>query len=152
MAGASLQLDIRQVDVSGALPLLQALSAEAKDMTEVMDEIGAALVTSTRHRFETQPSPAGRAWEPPARAQAQSGQTLVDTGRLRDSITHAPAARTVEVGTNVIYAGIHQFGGPIRRGGRQVGTMPERPFLGLDQDDEAELTAIVADAFARAGR
>lgn len=69
--------------------------------------------------------------------------------------------RSNSVGTNKIYAGIHQFGGTIHAknaefltfrlpgglGVRRVKEveMPARPFLGLSTEDESELFAQVAD-------
>ena len=43
----------------------------------------------------------------------RGGQTMVDTGRLRNSITHEVRGRSVRVGTNVRYAPVRHFGGTI---------------------------------------
>ena len=122
-----------------------------------MDEIGAMLVTSTRMRFSRAVGPDGRAWPPSIRAATTGGQTLIDTGRLSDSITHVFDKTSVTIGTNVIYASVHQFGATIRAkrqrfltfrvGGRwarkrQV-TIPPRPFLGPDGEDRAGIIEIV---------
>jgi phage virion morphogenesis protein len=129
------------------------------DLTGLMDLIGAALVASTQQRFEDQRSPAGVPWRRSARAASVGGQTLVDSGRLRASITHRPSRDRVEVGTNVLYAATHQFGATIRartaRGLRfRIGdawrtaravTIPARPFLGLDQADRDEIAAITTE-------
>lgn len=159
------------VDDTAAREALAGLGELGEDLTAVMEDIGQQLVTSVLMRFETGRGPGGAPWAPSARAQAEGGQTLVDTGRLRQSVTYLASAREVEVGTNVIYAAIHQFGGTIRaktaRGlaftlpwlagpdddGRRVVrsvTIPLRPFLGLDAEDAADISAIVADHLARA--
>ena len=44
-------------------------------------------------------------------ANAKKYETRVDTGRLRDSISHAETDDTVYVGTNVKYAPVHELGG-----------------------------------------
>jgi phage virion morphogenesis protein len=144
------------VDGGEARAALAAAAAAAADLTALMDRIGAALAASTQLRFEDQQSPAGVPWRRSARAASVGGQTLVDTGRLRASITHRPARDRVEVGTNVLYAGTHQFGATIRaktsrglvfrvgetwRTAREV-TIPPRPFLGLDEADREEIAAI----------
>ena len=49
----------------------------------------------------------------PARAQ----KTLIDKGNLRDSITPQVVGNDVYVGTNVLYAPIHHFGGTINHPG-----------------------------------
>ena len=53
----------------------------------------------------------------------------------------------VEVGTNVEYAAIHQFGGD------EVGiNIPARPYLGLSPDNEADLLSVVEDFIEEALR
>ena len=44
-------------------------------------------------------------------ANAKKYETRVDTGRLRNSISHAETDDTVYVGTNVEYAPVHELGG-----------------------------------------
>lgn len=43
-------------------------------------------------------------------ANAKEYETRVDTGRLRNSISHAETNDTVYVGTNVEYAPVHELG------------------------------------------
>lgn len=53
----------------------------------------------------------------------------------------------MEVGTNVEYAAIHQFGGD------EVGiNIPARPYLGLSPDNEADLLGVVEDFIEQALR
>lgn len=56
---------------------------------------------------------------------------------------------SVEWGTNVVYAAIHQFGGAAGRKDRRV-TIPARPFLGVSNEDRTELLAIINDHLQRA--
>jgi phage virion morphogenesis protein len=157
-----------RVTVTGAEAALgtlqRAVEATANPLA-LYDEIGASLVVSTQMRFEREISPEGTAWPPSMRAVIEGGRTLTDTARLLQSITHIASDSGVEVGTNVLYAAIHQFGGTIQaktdkglvfRGAagqwvrkRQV-TIPPRPFVGLDDDDEAEIVAIAEDWLAEA--
>ena len=75
------------------------------------------------------------------------------------SIVHRFGKDFVEWGTNVLYAAIHQLGGTIRPKtakrlrftigdqvvfARQV-TIPPRPFVGVDNDDRAEIRQILVD-------
>lgn len=159
------------VDDAEVRQAFSQLAALGDDLTPVMDEIGAALVASTLLRFEDGQGPGGVPWKKSRRAEEQGGQTLVDTGLLRQSITHQPGPRGVDVGTPDKRAAIHQFGGRIEaktaRGLRfnlpwevkpgddgwrivKSVTMPARPFIGVDQDDAREVVAIVADHIARA--
>lgn len=143
-----------------ALSKLGAAIARTDDRQGLFDAIGAALVVSTQDRFERETGPDGKKWPVSIRAKETGGKTLTDTARLVGSITHNATAEKLEVGTNVIYAAIHQLGGRIEaKGGgrlkfrlpdgsfRTVGsvTMPQRPFLGLDDEDEKEIEATAAD-------
>lgn len=98
------------------------------------------LVTSTVRRFERETGPDGMPWQPSQRALAEGGQTLTDKGLLRGSITHVARRDGVDVGTNVIYGAIHQFGsGDLER---PTG-IPARPFLGLDDTDAHAVERLV---------
>ena len=141
-------------------PAVARLLAAAEDLTPVMEEIGSYLELSVDLRFEGERGPGGAAWKPSRRARQEAGTTLSDTGRLRASITSEAGPDFVRIGTNVIYAAIHQEGGtiiPKQPGGRltfPIGdgwvsvnsvTLPARPFLGLDAEDEGEILGIVGD-------
>lgn len=151
-----------EVDVRGEARIaavFDELERRGRQRGPLLDVIGRKLAESSRMRFEDQRAPGGQAWAPSARAREQAGQTLVDTGRLRDSITHRVAGDGVEVGTNVIYAATHQLGAEIQArnapylafkiGDRFVRvrkvSIPARPFLGVDADDEADILALSAD-------
>ena len=100
-------------------------AAEAMDHPRpLFDEIGASLVVSTQMRFERGEGPDGNPWPPSLRAIVEGGQTLVDTARLKGSISHEASDTGVAVGTNVLYAAIHQFGGTITRQDRQGAGLP----------------------------
>lgn len=156
-AGIQIRIDVRDLEKAGAR--VQELLRRSRDTRPMMDEIGAALVSSTLHRFETGRAPDGTTWLKSKRAHREGGQTLVDRGHLRDSISHTADAGSVAVGSNLLYARIHQLGGVIKPkhakylaftiGSQAVFAkqveMPARPFLGLDGDDEAEIGAIVQD-------
>jgi phage virion morphogenesis protein len=158
MSGAS--IDIPGHDAT--LQALGAIAARAQNQQPMWDAIGMSLVVSTQHRFETGKSPSGSPWPPSIRVRHEGGRTLVLSGRLMQSVTYVASAHGVEVGTNAIYAAIHQFGGTIvpvskpalafRLLGKfvrvQKVTIPARPFLGLDHDDEAEILQIATDYVA----
>ena len=57
-----------------------------------------------------------------------------------DSIQFIAGANEVEVGTNLIYGAIHQFGGA------EVGIdIPARPYLGISAENAADIEAVVVD-------
>lgn len=123
---------------------------------ELWDAIGQMLITSTQHRFEDERGPDGNPWPKSIRVLVEGGNTLRDSGDLYRSISKELLANGVAVGTNKISAAIHQFGGTItaktdaglmfKIGGNFIRkhsvTIPARPFLGIDRDDEAEIAAM----------
>lgn len=130
------------------------------DTLPLMRAIGDFVRDATRQRFRDQHGPSGQPWKPSIRAQLQGGATLVKDTHLRDSIVAHATADEAEVGTNIIYAAIHQFGGVIRaKGGGALRfqlpgggfatvksvTMPARPFLGVNDEDRVEIAALVQD-------
>lgn len=156
--------------------VLNELLERTEDLSPLMAQLGAYGEESTRNRFETQTGPDGKPWEKSERVKKRGGQTLVDTARLRDSITWRADDNSAEWGTNIVYAGAHQFGIDeviqyaahnrliTRAFGRPLGfgvyqsvkagsrnpKIPARPFAGIDGEDEAEIDAIVYDYLAEA--
>ena len=60
-------------------------------------------------------------------------KTLFDTARLQNSVTVQAQADRVVVGTNVIYARIHQLGGMAGRNKKVK--IPARPYLLVQEED-----------------
>lgn len=102
---------------------LEELASRGQDLTPVLKEIGDDEVTRTLLRFEHGKAPDGTPWKG---LQSREGQTLVDTGTLRSSITkQLLGSSTLLIYTDVNYAGFHQFG---------TRHIPARPFLGVSDD------------------
>ena len=177
MSGAAIRIDVDDALVQKAL---KRLRRRMKDLTPVFDEIGRRLMTSTDMRFKTGTGPDGVPWKRSRAADergfpgsvSRRGLTLVDTGRLRQSINRQASKDEVLVGTNVVYAAIHQFGGKtpartirpksrkalfwpgarhpvasVRHPGSKV---PARPFLGVSSGDERAIFGILQDRMAEA--
>lgn len=149
------------IDPSPIAELVRRLEAVDGDRREAMEAIGAAWETTTRNRFETSTAPDGTPWKPSQRVLAHKGKTplktLVESARLKGSITHQVDGDTVEVGTNVEYAAAHQFGATIQQagahavplvlpegatGGRVI-VLPARPFLGIEEGDYLNFAEIL---------
>lgn len=75
----------------------------------------------------------------------RSGKPLIDTGHLRNSFSTLADNDTARVGTNVVYAAIHNFGGMAGRN-RKV-NIPQREFLSLTQTDTQNMIDEVQDYF-----
>jgi len=127
---------------------LARLQAVGQHLQPAMANVGDMLVSRVTECFERGESPDGEQWEPLAestkrgrlrhnksnfrkngklsargrRESAAGAQPLVDTGNLRNSITRNVSGNSVEVGTNLIYGALHQFGSA-------NGDVPARPFL-----------------------
>lgn len=107
-----------RVDLSGQAEALAAFGAIVSRLDHpqpMYEDIGASLVTSTQKRFEDGRAPDGNPWPPSMRVRAHGGKTLVLSRRLELSQTSIASDNGVEVGTNVVYAAIHQLGGVIQK-------------------------------------
>jgi phage virion morphogenesis protein len=157
-----------KVELKGRDELLEQLriiKKAIKNPEPLFKEIGAALVTSTDTRFEEEQDPDGNPWPQSLRALQTGGKTLTDTAKLSGSITFEASDDGVAIGTNVIYAAIHQFGGTIKaktkrglrfRAGGNSGwvtkmsvDIPQRAFLGVSDDDQETIENIGSDWLAR---
>lgn len=109
---ASIKFDDKEV--LAALERLRLSLPLTGDMTPAMKSFGRVLKTGAQLRFRQGKSPDGKPWEKSRRSSGEGGQTMSITRRLRNSITYRASHDSVEIGTNVAYAAIHQFGGIIR--------------------------------------
>ncbi|RNL99745.1 phage virion morphogenesis protein, partial [Dickeya undicola] len=73
-------------------------------------------------------------------AEDRSGQTLRETGRLAASVSTDYDSSHATIGTNVVYAAIHQFGG--KTGRNESVELPARPYLPIDADGELQPEAV----------
>lgn len=144
MTGSALQISTED---AGFQEAFERLNMFWDSLDEPLEEIGNVLLTSTDVRFETETAPDGTDWEQSLRAANQNGQTLTNYGHLRNSLTFDAGTDFVMIGTNLVYAGIHQFGGQTGRGLKV--TMPERAFLGLSEDDKTEIHDVLNDFAGR---
>jgi phage virion morphogenesis protein len=111
---------------------LTAMAARTQDMTPALKVGAAAINRLIVNTFSRQKTPESKDWkelDPKTveRRRKNSSTALVDTGRLRSSIATSSGARTITFGTNVGYAGVHQFGSKRRVPGRPF--IVARPFL-----------------------
>lgn len=160
MAGVSYTIALDDIAVTDAFDRVAAAGA---DLFGLMDKVGRRLVAGARERIvQSNVTPAGVAWPKSLRATISGGPTLLQTSRLLDSIIASPEARQVTVGSNVIYAGVHQAGATIRpvnakalsfalANGDSVTagevTIPARPYLGISEDEAADIGDITLAFF-----
>lgn len=167
MSGITLET---KVIGTAAIRAFRQLAGVMSDTTPIMRVIGVGLVEGTHTRFDKGVDPDGAAWAPlnPVYAAGKKGPGILREsamrGGLMGSITFLASADTVLVGTNKIYAAVHQFGATIVptkashlrfwMGGQLVEalsvTIPARPFIGVSADDALMIEETVVDALDRA--
>ncbi|MBP7127323.1 phage virion morphogenesis protein [Myxococcota bacterium] len=146
MAGLSIEVRVQGLEqVRARLERLAEV-----DRRGLARAIGEAIVHETLDAFKRQESPWGERWKPSQRAQGlvrgkKPGLTLVDTARLRNSIHARTSGDQVEVGTDVVYARIHQLGGKAGRGVE----LPARPYLPADEQGLAPRTQDLVERIVR---
>jgi phage virion morphogenesis protein len=134
--------------------------------------IGVKLVSNTQDRFDAAQAPDGAPWAglSPAYAPLKRGPGILREsgmrGGLQGSITMDVRGDELAVGSNKIYAAVHQFGATITAknapalvfrvaGGfarvRSV-RIPARPYLGLSRADEDAVLDATEAAVLAAGR
>ena len=138
MAGAFLD-----IEVSGLAEAQARLAAFASRTAagELLPLVGALVESQTRDRFQTRQAPDGSPWpewSPAYAAGRHHGQSLlVAEGHLRDSIGWTVDGDAAQVGSNLAYAAIQNFGGRAGRG--LAAQIPQRQYLGLSEPNEVEI-------------
>ncbi|MBA2814856.1 phage virion morphogenesis protein [Candidatus Pantoea persica] len=121
MTSTILSVEITDNDLKLAL---KHLENAAYNLTPLMCRWSETLKTATDLNLEAQERPR---WQPSVAALARQCMTLSQDEYLRRSVTPEYDAHQVLVGTNRVYARLHQQGGKAGRG-RSV-TLPLRPYL-----------------------
>ncbi len=160
MTGATLTIRDENID-AGLTRLFEA----ADTITPALKNIGEHEATVTRRRFLNEEDPQGKAWAPlnPLYRKTKKGSGILkgESRSLSQIVWQLVDDNAVEVGSNEIYARIHNEGGVIRArnapalafsmGGKTIKvksvTIPKRQFLGLSEKDRADILDIIEDHF-----
>lgn len=162
-----------EIESGSVFRQLRRVSEHMADSHPALEEFGPVLLRSIARNFKEGGRP--EKWRPSRRAKGiERGKTLIDTGRLRNSMTCEVNGNVLTAGTNVVYARIHQLGGKInkevvvrahrrlmtkafgkpipartvlvRSSARKMNTtIPARPFLMVQEADRRILTRILGD-------
>ena len=126
------------------------------DLSGAWDVVGEVVLGAVEDRFQAQGEPTG--WPGLAdstkaqrRGEGDAARMLQDNGILKGSITAEKKAGYYEerssdeltIGTNVVYAAIHNFGGQAGRG--RMTTIPQREFTNMLPEDVDEIAATIDD-------
>jgi phage virion morphogenesis protein len=155
---------------------LQDLSGKVKNPSPVMKAIGEYVIRSTEDRFQSEgPAPDGTPWaplKPSTLARKRHSKILTESGHLRGSNRYQLMGQNaVAIGTNRVYAAIHQLGGrtaarlilptrkkalfwpgaahPVKSVRHPGSVIPARPYLGLSSRDSEQIVGIVRDYLTR---
>lgn len=104
-----------KIDDAAAQLALDSLARAGGNLRPVMHDIAEVLASETEANFAAQGRPRWTALKNPSERR-QGGQILQDSGQLAASITTEVSDTEAVIGTNKVYAAIHQFGGKIERG------------------------------------
>ena len=142
MAGVAITIDSKEID---ALNDRIAALANMK-ISKLLDGIGQEVENQTRNRLSQEKAePDGTSWAPWSedyKATRHSGHSLLeDEGGLIDSIAYQVVGDEVEVGSNLIYAAIHQLGGA----DIDLPQHKARPYLGISDNNAREIQGIIDD-------
>lgn len=136
-----------RIDERPVVELLDRLIARGRDMSTPFRMIAGVMAHAVEENFAQEGRPP---WLPLAASTVAaherrygSGRVkiLQDTGRLAASVTTSSDALQARMGTNTIYAAIHQLGG--NTGRNHASKIPARPFLKLGDDDMEEIVDIL---------
>lgn len=138
MAGSAITITSNAVDVSRELKVIADRFGNALPAMQI---IGRRVLSSVIENFQAGGRPTG--WQPltpVTLAKKKGGSILVGKGfggGLLGSIHSEPDPSAVMIGTDKVYAAIHQFGGQAGRG--HTVTIPARPYLMVQDQDWAEI-------------
>lgn len=150
----SVGVEITERGLDQALAAMERLAGW--DHFELMDTVGRTIQLQTRRRLSSEKtSPDGIPWKETQR----DNPTLYNTGTLHDSIDYRADLNSITVGSPLIYATIHQFGGIIKpKNGKALAfsvggdsvfakqvTIPARPYMGVSTDNAREIDIVIAD-------
>lgn len=163
MAGARIEFSLETSHAEAALDFV-AGKLDNDGVHLLLTDIGEYLLGSTRDRAAREVSPDGTPW--PAlspryarrKEKKRPGAKMLtfDHHMLGDRLASQVEGDTLYVGTSAKYGAIQQFGGTIQHhaysrirdratiGAHEV-TIPARPWLGIDQQDEEEIVALTRD-------
>lgn len=158
--GVSIAVDARAFDEA----LLRLRPLVDFDTAPLMEEVAALGESQTRRRItDEKTAPDGTPWAP----NRAGTPILTDTGQhLLASVASTSTAEEAEWGASWEFAHIHQDGATIsaknapalrfQSGGSwhsaKSVTIPARPFVGLSDDNRAELEDLISDHFGRLAR
>ncbi len=133
---------------------LKEIAVQLKRPEKMYGVIGETLKKIHTQRFKDEKSPDGQKWQALSpktlerkRKKGKSTKILRQDGYLSDELAYNYNERGVEFGSSKKYARLHHFGGKAGRGHKI--TIPARPWLGLNQNNEDLLVSKARSVLSR---
>ncbi|MDC9620132.1 phage virion morphogenesis protein [Xenorhabdus sp. XENO-7] len=152
-----MRLDVR-FDDQGIQEAFQRVMQLGMDTTPITRAVAAVLASESEDAFANQADPTtGQPWTPltpryqaKLAARGRNGPLLQRTqGGLALSLSTTYDAGSATIGSNKVYAAIHQWGGlPTMPPGSAA--VPARPYMGLSAQGIADIVAIINQQHAEA--
>lgn len=148
MSGAFITLEAEGLDAVAAR--INAL-ADPRLQADGLAAVGGLIESQTRARFDDRRAPDGSPWAdwtPDYAADRKKGQTLlVASGAFRDSIAWDLTPDELRVGSNMVFAALHQWGGTDDMAPGPA-AVPAREWLGLSAANIDEIEQALSDWIA----
>lgn len=139
------------LEFPGGEDAINRLIRASQRLRPVFASFGKHLLEEVEERFRTQTDPDGQPWvdlKPATWRRKKNNKILTETTRLRGSFSYEATDAGLELGTPVVYAPIHQFGGQIEHEARQQELFfkidprtgrPGRRFVKKERSDFAQM-------------
>lgn len=147
MTGVALTVGFDDALLTGHLSRLAV--ADARGFAAVRHEIGSYLLGEVQDSLDGQKLFDGTAMPQSKAAIKRAGKTLIRKHHLYDSYVYQLTGGGLELGSNLIYAAIHHFGGDAGRG--HATHIEARPVMGMTAAHEARIGDVLIDQIRRLG-
>lgn len=110
-------------DAARVVAAINKLYEAGKHPRPAFIDIGEMMLLSIDQRFTDEEDPDGNPWEPLSKRtlkRKRNPKILTESTRYRSSFVYEADDDGLEIGTNVIYAAIHHFGGEIKKSARNA--------------------------------
>ncbi len=139
-----------EIDDREVLAALSRVQERIGNMRPLLAEIGEDMKAATKKRFDTTTAPDGSPWllNSITTLQHKEGDTPLtgETGVLHSTIDYdVLSSSAVEIGSPMQYSAMQQFGGTKAEFPHLWGDIPARPFLGLSEEDKANILNLTVD-------
>ena len=130
------RIGVETKGITEAVARIEALGQRARDVNPVGRQVARIVNRSTEQRFER----GGPGWAPHADPARSPGELLVDTGRLKASMTNQTARQTGEDELTVSSPDAPPYTGFVDKG---TVSMPARTIVGLRPGEQKQIATLV---------